>query len=126
MPSPENATDWTLSVWPLSTFSSTPFKASHIHTNPSSDPETIQEPSLENAAQCTSLSVSIVINGTIPPSFPWICLNEGIKGNCLCQPSTIAELFGHVANDEMYKWGVDSAAALAVKYVAKLATLLMF
>ena len=54
------------------------------------------------------------------------CLNEGIRGNCLCQPSTAAELFGHVANDEMHKWGVDKAAGLAVKYVAKLATSAMF
>ena len=49
-------------------------------------------------------------------------LNEGIRENCLCQLSTAAELSGHVANDEIYKWGVDKAAELAVKYVAKLAT----
>ena len=49
-----------------------------------------------------------------------MCLNGGIRENCLCHPSTVAKLLGHVANDEMYKWGVDKAAGLAVKYVAKL------
>jgi hypothetical protein len=32
----------------------------------------------------------------------------------------------HVANAEMYKWGVDDAAGLVVKYLAKFAVSRMF
>jgi hypothetical protein len=33
--------------------------------------------------------------------------------------------FDHVAKAEIYRWGVDKAAGLAVKYVAKLAASFM-
>jgi hypothetical protein len=34
--------------------------------------------------------------------------------------------FDHVANAETYKWGVEAAAGLAVKYLTKLAVSIMF
>jgi len=34
--------------------------------------------------------------------------------------------FDHVASAEIYKWGVDNLAGLALKYVAKLAASAMF
>ena len=34
--------------------------------------------------------------------------------------------FDHVANAEIYRWGVEDAAGLAVKYLAKLAASRMF
>ena len=34
--------------------------------------------------------------------------------------------FDHVANAEIYRWGVDNAAGLAAKYLAKLAVSRIF
>jgi hypothetical protein len=34
--------------------------------------------------------------------------------------------FDHVANAEIYRWGVENAAGLAVKYLTKLAVSRMF
>ena len=34
--------------------------------------------------------------------------------------------FDHVANAETYRWGVDNAAGLALKYLTKLAVSRMF
>ena len=34
--------------------------------------------------------------------------------------------FDHVANAEIYKWGVENVAGLAVKYLTKLAASRMF
>jgi hypothetical protein len=36
------------------------------------------------------------------------------------------QCFDHVANAEIYKWGVENAAGLAVKYLTKLAVSRMF
>jgi len=47
----ENATELTTSVWSFSIVGSTPVEASHTRTDSSSEPETMQVPSLENAAE---------------------------------------------------------------------------
>jgi hypothetical protein len=36
------------------------------------------------------------------------------------------QCFDHVANAEIYKWGVEDAAGLAAKYLTKLAASTMF
>ncbi|PPQ95183.1 hypothetical protein CVT25_013180, partial [Psilocybe cyanescens] len=49
----EKAADLTLSVWPLSTFSSAPVDTSHTRTDLSDEQETIRVLSLEKAADQT-------------------------------------------------------------------------
>ena len=44
-----------------------------------------------------------------------------MKGNCFLHVCDIVLCFDHVASAEIYKWGVDNLAGLALKYVAKLA-----
>jgi hypothetical protein len=55
IPSVENATELTQSVWPFSTFSSAPVDASHTRTVLSDEPDTIRIPSVENATELTQL-----------------------------------------------------------------------
>ena len=48
-------------------------------------------------------------------------MKEGIKGKCFIHVREMKLSFAHVANVEIYRWGVEDAARLAVKYLAKLA-----
>ncbi|KAF8219605.1 hypothetical protein L208DRAFT_1207457, partial [Tricholoma matsutake] len=53
VPSFENATELTQSVWPFSSFSSTPVNTSHTQTEQSYEPDTIHVPSFENVTELT-------------------------------------------------------------------------
>jgi hypothetical protein len=112
MPSLENATNQTVSVWPFNSFSSAPVDASHTCTDLSLEPDTIRVPSLENATDQMTLSVDIVINGkSILPLY----VTTGMRVNWFFQFPERLVSHGHVANAEMYRCGVDSAAGLPVK-----------
>jgi hypothetical protein len=49
-----------------------------------------------------------------------------MKGICFVHVLYIKLCFDHVANAEIYRWGVENAAGLAVKYLTKLAASTMF
>ena len=51
VPSVENATEVTESVWPFRVASCAPVKASHTRTDLSSEPETMRVPSVENPTE---------------------------------------------------------------------------
>src|SRR6188768_1363276 len=53
IPSVENATEVTESVWPFSTLSSLPVDVSHTRTDLSLEPETMRVPSVEKATELT-------------------------------------------------------------------------
>ena len=49
-----------------------------------------------------------------------------MKGKCFNHVWDMNLSFDHVANAEIYRWGVEDAAGLAMKYLAKLAASRMF
>ena len=67
----------------------------------------------------------MVISSTAGALPPLVCMMEGTPGNRSFHVLDILEVPAQVANEEMYKCGVDCAAGPAVKYVAKLADSIM-
>jgi hypothetical protein len=113
VPSLENATDLTELLWPFSSFSSTPVDASHTCTDLSFEPDTIRVLSLENATAQICPLADIVINGK--SILPLVFIKTGMRVNWFFQFRERLVSCDHVANAEMYRCGVDSAAGLPVK-----------
>jgi hypothetical protein len=80
-------------------------------------------PSCENATANTPKPICMFISGTVSPIFVYV--TEGARENWFFHIWDITEFCGHVINEDMYMCAVDSAAGLAVKYVAKLAASVM-
>ena len=49
-----------------------------------------------------------------------------MDGKCFFHVCDMKLSFDHVANAEIYKWGVEDAAGLVMKYLAKFAVSTMF
>ena len=49
-----------------------------------------------------------------------------MKGKCFIHVWDMKPSFDHVANAEIYRWGVEDAAGLAAKYLTKLTASTMF
>ena len=49
-----------------------------------------------------------------------------MEGKCFFHVCDMKLSFDHVANAEIYKWGVEDAAGLVMKYLTKLAVSRMF
>ena len=49
-----------------------------------------------------------------------------MKGKCLIHVRDIKLSFDHIANAEIYRWGVEVAAGVAEKYLTKLSASRMF
>lgn len=101
----------------ISTWSCWPVDASQIRTNLSYEPEIIRVPSAENETELT-LPVSCMVSNGICSIAPAM---DGMAGNDVFHFRHSFVFLDQVANTEMYKWGVDAAAGLPAKYVAKFA-----
>jgi hypothetical protein len=100
LPSGENATEKTESVWPSSTFCTSPVDESHTHTELSNKPEIMCLPLGENATANTSLGNAIIIT-SVPCCKALV--KVGIPGKWLLHPRQGSAFRGHVASADMYR-----------------------